>query len=747
VKRLLFVLLFSSFAPPVVHAQEAVVLSAGSARGLAHAGVLVGLERRGYQPTIVVGASMGAVIGGLYASGVSADSVWQTVAGGKWRDLFAPLPIVVGSERGPRSPIVRLHQGATSGIGLQGLVSDWRSNRELVHKLFDASARARGDFDRLPRRFRIVATDIATGKLVVLDHGDLARAVRASLSEPGLFAPVEWNGALLVDGGMRDYLPVAPARAMGARIVVASDVVLPDSDGFHTDAGTLIDRSLNLLTVHARASTAHPDVLVRPRIDRVPSPFVYPSDPKPLMNAGLEAALAVDLPGQEEPERVPRTAVDTTAFRDTLSTQGAKPALAPRDTAGTEAPPDPSAAPRDTSAAPPDTVPPPPTANWAVATAARQRYEPPMRITDIRVEDASPPLAHLLLSTFESSVGDYNDQRVLSAVDRLYATGLFSGVWPSIQDSVIADTAVLIVRADAYGSPALLGALAYDNDRGGRGWGSLRTLHTLRGAPLEWVLDGTANGIEKEGALSGRLPTTTRGSRAWTFGAHLAATDVRFPSTPGRTPDVGRAGGWFGLEARKLDPDRDASLTFEAEHIHADEGPEGDTFGPVLRIGEVPEFAPAVGMASELRAEARFGQLSYLSGRVALSRTFTKGLRTAAPLVFVEGVSSDAPYDRLPALGDRHLVPGLDWGDRRGRFVGAFGADGSQVMPYRTTLVLRLRAGRVSNREAEGTASGEWVGGGSLSAYWWLPVGRAELGYGAATNGDRRIDVGLGTDF
>jgi len=504
-----------------------------------------------------------------------------------------------------------------------------------------------------------------------------------------------------------------------------------------------------MLTVHARASAAQPDVRIRPRIDRVPSPFVYPSDPTPLMNAGLEAAMSADLP-----ENQPRTAVDTTVFRETPTGGGAMPVLAPKDSVGTEAQPDTSAAPRDTlatppdtSAAPPDSVPPPPTANLAVAPAVRERHEPPMRITDIEIEDASSPLAHLLLSTFESSVGSYDEKRVLSAVDRLYATGLFSGVWPSIEDSVIADTAALVVRADAYGSPALLGAVAYDNDRGGRAWGSLRALHTLRGSPLEWVLDGTANGIEKEGAISGRLATTTHGSRAWTFGAHVAETDVRFPSTPGRTPDVGRAGGWLGLEARQIDPGRYASLTFEGEHIHADEGPEGDTYGPVLRIGEVPEFAPAVGMASELRAEARFGQLSYLSGRVALSHTFTKGLRAAAPLAFIEGTSSDAPYDRLPALGDRHLIPGLDWGDRRGRFVGAFGADGSQVMPYRTTLVLRLRAGRVWSREAEGTASGEWVGGGSLSAYWWLPIGRAELGFSAATNGDRRIDVGLGTDF
>src|SRR5262249_54475848 len=186
----------------------------GASRGLAHPGVLVGLEQRGHDPDMVVGASMGAVIGALYATGISADSVWTIVDEQHWRDLFVPFPVAVGSAREIRHPIIHLHRGATGAVALQGLISDWRINRELVHRLFGASARARGDFDRLPRRYRAVAADIATGDVVEISHGDLARAVRASVSDPGFFEPVLWDGKLVVDGVLRDYLPVDAARAI-----------------------------------------------------------------------------------------------------------------------------------------------------------------------------------------------------------------------------------------------------------------------------------------------------------------------------------------------------------------------------------------------------------------------------------------------------------------------------------------------------------------------------------------------------
>ncbi|HKA24478.1 MAG TPA: patatin-like phospholipase family protein [Candidatus Eisenbacteria bacterium] len=776
------------------------VLSGGSARGIAHAGVLVGLEQRGHDPDIVVGASMGAVLGALYATGQSADSVRAIVQLTRWRELFTPFPVAVGSARDIRSPILRLHGGASGGPVIQGLVSDWQVNRELVHRLFGPSARARGDFDRLPRRFRAVATDIGSGKLVVLDHGDLARAVRASLSEPGFFPPVSWNGALLVDGVLRDYLPVDPARAMGAKVVIASDVVMPESTGFRTDAASIAERAINLLTVHARGSTSQPDARITPHIDPSPSPLIYPTDPSRLIHAGLEAALAAELPAPEtagapvpSPAPSPRDTVVTPAARDTAS----MPAV--RDTAAAPAARDTLALPhhsisafgdslatqarldslaaqasleglavqarldslaavarrdsleavawRDSLARVRAAVVADSLAAVAIRDSLARLYSAPTALVDLRLEDIDPAVAPLVRRAFDKVPGPFDEQRVLDAVDRLYATALFTGLWPSVEDSVFEPEAPLVVRADATGSPSILGALAYDNDRGGRAWVSLLSTKSLAGSPVELSLEGSANGIESEATASARLAGVGRGSHSWTLGGLLSETDVRFPSSNRGTPDVHRAGGWIGVETRQIEPARYASLSFVAEHVTADEGPEGDSFGPVLHAGEVPEFAPVVGLASELQVEARFGSLSYESGRARVSHTFSKHGRSAAPLLVLEAASGDAPWDRLPALGDAHLVPGLDWGDRRGRLVGAAGADFSQVIPWRATLVLRLREGRVAKREAEGDVPDEWVGGGSLSAFWWLPIGRAELGFAAATTGDRRIDVGLGTDF
>src|SRR5262249_3912165 len=336
-------------------------------------------------------------------------------------------------------------------------------------------------------------------------------------------------------------------------------------------------------------------------------------------------------------------------------------------------------------------------------------YSAPTALVDLRLEDIDPAVAPLVRRAFDKVPGPFDEQRVLDAVDRLYATALFTGLWPSVEDSVFEPEAPLVVRADATGSPSILGALAYDNDRGGRAWVSLLSTKSLAGSPVELSLEGSANGIESEATASARLAGVGRGSHSWTLGGLLSETDVRFPSSNRGTPDVHRAGGWIGVETRQIEPARYASLSFVAEHVTADEGPEGDSFGPVLHAGEAPEVAPIVGLSSGRQAEARFGSLSYESGRAQVSHRFSKHGRPAAPLLVLEAASGDAPWDRLPALGDAHLVPGLDWGDRRGRLVGAAGADFSQVIPWRATLVLRLRAGRVAKREAEGDAPAHGV--------------------------------------
>jgi len=277
-------LAFTSGIRPA-HAQQALVLSGGGSRGIAHAGVIAGLEQKGYNPDIVVGTSMGAIVGALYASGMSADSVWSVVDAQDWRQIFAPFPSPVGLDRSVQYPVLRL-QGSGNSPQVRGYVDDWQINRALVRALFRPSAAARGDFDRLPRRFRPVASDLRTGELVSIGYGDLPRAVRASIAQAGVFAPTAWGDRVLTDGGVSDYFPVAEARRIGARQVIGVDVLRPSEDIHSTDALAVVDRTLRILVQHARADSIPPDILIAPDIDPSISPIDYPTDPAPLFLAG-----------------------------------------------------------------------------------------------------------------------------------------------------------------------------------------------------------------------------------------------------------------------------------------------------------------------------------------------------------------------------------------------------------------------------------------------------------------------------
>ncbi|MGH7552437.1 MAG: patatin-like phospholipase family protein, partial [Longimicrobiales bacterium] len=131
-------------------AQDAVALSGGGSRGIAHAGALAGIRQRGYDPDLIVGTSMGSVIGALYAAGLPTDSLIRFARTEDWAALFTPLPLVLGARREPRQPVIDMRLGGGDPRTATGLISDTRINRRLVRALFDAGARAGGDFDRLP---------------------------------------------------------------------------------------------------------------------------------------------------------------------------------------------------------------------------------------------------------------------------------------------------------------------------------------------------------------------------------------------------------------------------------------------------------------------------------------------------------------------------------------------------------------------------------------------------------------------
>ncbi len=209
----------------------ALVLSGGGARGLAHIGVLKVLERARVPVDLIVGTSMGAIIGGLYASGMEASAIDAEIRRVDWDGLFAnrvarpELPlrqkeddyaVTPALEVGLRDGELRVPLGTVSTRGL-----------ELLLRRYTLPVAELRDFDRLPIPFRAVATDMETGQPEILAHGDLALAMRSSMSVPGVFAPTDVGGRLLGDGGLVDNLPVAVARSLGAERIIAVNIGTP----------------------------------------------------------------------------------------------------------------------------------------------------------------------------------------------------------------------------------------------------------------------------------------------------------------------------------------------------------------------------------------------------------------------------------------------------------------------------------------------------------------------------------------
>ncbi|SDQ56120.1 NTE family protein [Pseudoxanthomonas sp. CF385] len=207
------------------------VLGGGGARGGAHVGVLKVLERERVPIDCIVGTSMGAIVGGLYAAGYSADEIQAILDKVDWNAELRDKP--PRSDRGMRrkEDDLRLLGGIELGIHEgslafpRGVIQGQRLEL-LLRKLLLPVATVH-DFDALAIPFRAVATDIVKGEKVVFAEGDLAAAIRASMSVPGVFAPVKIDGRLLVDGGVLDNVPVDEARKLGAERLIVSRVGSP----------------------------------------------------------------------------------------------------------------------------------------------------------------------------------------------------------------------------------------------------------------------------------------------------------------------------------------------------------------------------------------------------------------------------------------------------------------------------------------------------------------------------------------
>ena len=204
------------------------VLGGGGARGYAHVGVLKKLEEMRIPYDYIAGTSMGSIVGGFLATGMESDELAQVVRDADWDDLFKdktpredlPFRRKADDDLGLYGP--KLGIGKDSSLLPKGVVS----GQKVIFMLESISSQRVNttDFNQLPIPYSAIATDIVTGKMVVIGTGELSMAMRASMSVPGVFDPVQLDGTLLVDGGLVRNLPVDVARDMGADVVIAVDV-------------------------------------------------------------------------------------------------------------------------------------------------------------------------------------------------------------------------------------------------------------------------------------------------------------------------------------------------------------------------------------------------------------------------------------------------------------------------------------------------------------------------------------------
>jgi len=256
------------------------VLGGGGARGLAHIGVIRALEEQNIQIDAIAGTSMGAIVGALYASGKTPNEMERITITMDWAKAFADEPprenlsfrrkqdsrdYLVKAQATLKDGVLSLPKGVVQGQNLQQMLQD------LYVHTSDIS-----DFDDLPIPFRAVAADLASGKAVVLKSGDLATAVRASMSIPALYAPVELDGRLLVDGGIANNLPVDVVKAMGVDLVIVVDIAMPLYSADQLDSVFPIIEQLTTMLTQGNAQRqlerlTDDDVLIQPTLKDIQS--------------------------------------------------------------------------------------------------------------------------------------------------------------------------------------------------------------------------------------------------------------------------------------------------------------------------------------------------------------------------------------------------------------------------------------------------------------------------------------------
>lgn len=276
------------------------VLSGGGARGVAHVGVLKALEELRIPVDYIAGTSMGAVVGGLYASGLSTEQLDDWFRNADWHFLLSDsLPRESESYRTKQRQF-DMNQGIALTMGKKGtpkIPAGLITARNVMASLRQLTVPVRkiDDFDNLPIPFRATATDVESGDPVVLREGDLVEAIRASLSIPAVFTPQFIKGRLLVDGGITNNFPIDLARAADVDVIIAVDVgeqlkKAPELDTAPTIANQVLTILIQNQIKKQIAMLRPSDTLIRIKLEGMaPTDFVKSAQG---LDVGYKAAMA-----------------------------------------------------------------------------------------------------------------------------------------------------------------------------------------------------------------------------------------------------------------------------------------------------------------------------------------------------------------------------------------------------------------------------------------------------------------------
>jgi len=297
-----FFLLFSqtslaqdSIKPKTGKPKIGLVLSGGGAKGFAHIGVLKALEKAGVEISYIGGTSMGAIIGGLYASGYSAtqiDSVFYETDFDKLLSDFIPRASKNFYEKRNDEMYAFTLPFNKLKIGIPTALSRGMYNYNLLNKL-TYKVRSVRDFNKLPIPFLCIATDIETGQEVLLNKGYLAQAMLASAAFPSLFSPVEIDGRLLVDGGVTNNYPLEEVKKLGADFIIGVDVQddLKDRKSLKDATRILVQISNLQMIEKMKEKISKTDIYIKPDITNYS--VISFDQGREIIKKGEEAAMKV----------------------------------------------------------------------------------------------------------------------------------------------------------------------------------------------------------------------------------------------------------------------------------------------------------------------------------------------------------------------------------------------------------------------------------------------------------------------